>query len=119
MKRLLSILGIVFVAAFTLSFYGASVLQNGEDDYSFYVSQNIFQDAAMWAALPGDLITSLVINPTDIPERNPDPWSIRWPTALVSSIFWILCLSIVWFVITFSKRILSRQPTERPASESY
>jgi len=118
MKRLFAIVAIGLVAVFCLSFYGASVLQSTEDDYSFYLHQNIFQDAAMWAALPGDLITTLVMNQTDIPERNPEPWSIRWPTALVSAIFWFLCLSIVSFVITYSMRILSRQTAQQSGHDS-
>jgi hypothetical protein len=85
----------VFVAMFILALEGSWIEQRADDNYLNYVHQNIFQSFTTWIALPGDIIVTLVMNPTDIPERDPESWAIRWFTAPISAAAWTLILFII------------------------
>ena len=82
------ILSFVFIGMFMLAFYGNLIEQNEQDSVAGYLHHNIFQWGALGIALPGNIIVTLIMNPTDIPERGPEPWSTRWFTAPVNATGW-------------------------------
>ena len=87
MKKFICMM-IVFITALAGSFYGSLNLEAEEADYGQKRSWGMLESASMWVAIPGYVVTSLVINPTDIPERDPDVRSILWISAPASALLW-------------------------------
>lgn len=100
---------IVFITALAGSFYGSLNLEAEEADYGQKRSWGMLESASMWVAIPGYVVTSLVINPTDIPERDPAAGSILWISAPVSALLWTFSiyalLRLCMFTTVISRRL--------------
>jgi hypothetical protein len=92
MKRCWPLVLSSFAALTAVAWYGCwassdeyMVLHNFDKPYH----EAPWSDVSEWVAGPGYVISQLVFNRTDIPERDPDSWRVAWLIAPSGAAIWI------------------------------
>ncbi len=98
---------LLFVAAFGLSLYGAWAMQ-WESENQFLHRLNPIQHFCAFLAGPGYITALGLLWHNDVPEDAPDPWAVSWIVAPVSGVIWGSALSVVFTLVRYAARTLSR-----------